>query len=1337
MSINAIYLIKLKIATMRKIHYLSLLGMLLLSLPVFSQHNLPYQPTNIIGNLNRSQISWASSNGLGKTTSCSYDTVNYTFNKATTLQAISMNSTTASAFAQWYSAPQALSVSGFEFYAWQSANIAATVSVTCRIYNASPIDSTPTGLPLASVSVPVDSTFGGGQLTRLRKLAIFPSPVNVTGPYVIIIENSTTTPVSVVSNNWSATPPNGRTEWLSSLRFNNNFVRSYNVNVGGIPFNADFIMQPFVSATITADFVPSTLCNTGLGDTITFNNTSSPINLDRMYSVRAFQNIPQFGFMWNYGDHMGYFYNVNGTRNYTNRTQYTVTLIDTLIGWTRGCSDTKQKVIFEAPLPAVVSSNTPICIGSTLLLTCDSVANASGYYWTGPNGFTSNQRNPNITNIGLINQGNYNCVVIMGQCTSAVSTTIVNVINTPTASNNGPLCAGQQLVLNVNNIQGAAYNWVGPNGFSSSSINPSRNNMTVSDSGIYSVTITAPGCGIIGPFQTNVQVKALPQAPTVSSNTPICVGDNLQLSASSIVGATYSWIGPNGFSSAQQNPVRINSSLLFAGTYSVSVSLNGCTSSPVNASVIVNPIPATPNVSSNAPLCVGQTLSLTATPVNNATYLWSGPANFSSNVQNPTRDSVLLFYSGNYSVVASVNGCSSSPGSINVQISTNTPTPVVTNNGPLCPGQTLQLNAGSVAGAAYSWTGPNGFTANVQNPSVINIDSSKAGLYSVTAITSGCAISSAGATTVTVNNLPAMPNISSNAPLCDGASLQLNASTINGANYFWNGPDGFSSTLKNPIISNVNASKAGQYSVYVSVQGCGISNTANYNVIVRRIPSAPSVSGNAPVCLGDTIRFIANAASAGPNKSFVWTGPNNFGSSLSNPVLPNANATNAGLYSVSVIDSGCTSVQASYNVSLKVIPSSPVATNSGEVCEDGNTQLNATTISGANYRWTGPNGYISFLQNPTINKIALLQAGTYSVEAILNGCYSNPANTVINVKPLPAMPTATNSGAACVGGSVNLLTDVVQGASYSWKGPNNFVSTVRTPILNNITINQAGTYEVSILEQGCFSKPGITNVVVNPVPSTPTISSLPASGNICSGDSVMLFASFVSGGLYEWIGPAGFGSSIQNVVIRNASLANAGDYIVKVTKSGCTSLEATKSIAVNPKPQTSNILGPIEVRSQELHNYLVQNTVGSIYNWSIIGGTQTSGGSTSGISVTWGKAGTGNLYVQEINSSGCSGTTKELSIQIGFASGLQEKTASNFSFYPNPVNNKLYIELSKAAQKNVVIKCYNQLGQLVKSTTYNAGLSSLTFEMHDIMQGAYLMSVQIDDELTWTKIIRN
>lgn len=1321
---------------LKKFHLL-LLAMLLWVVPVFSQYSIPNQPVHIIGNLNRSTISWASNTGLGKTSSCGYDTINYTFNKATALQAISMSSTTANAFAQWYSAPQTLSISGFEFFAWQSGNIAATVSVTCRIYNASPVDSTPSGLPLATVVVPVDSTFGAGQLVKLRKLAIFSSPISVSGPYVITVENSSTTPVSVVSNNWGATTPNGRSEWLSSLRFNSTFVRSYNVNVGGIPFNADLIMQPFVSTSLTADFTPSTFCNQGGGNTITFTNTSSPISFDKMYNVRVFQNIPQFSFMWNYGDHTGFYYSVDGTRSYLNRAEYTVSLTDTLIGWTRGCSDTRQKIIFEAPLPPVVSSNSPVCIGATIQLTCDSVPGATAYSWTGPNGFVSNQRNPVIANTGILNQGSYNCVVIMGQCTSAVSTTSVSVISIPVASNNGPLCAGQQLVLNVNSIQGATYDWVGPNGFTSSSATPTKNNMALTDSGNYSVTVTSPGCGTVGPISTLVFVKPLPQAPVASSSSPTCVGDNLQLNASASSGATYNWIGPNGFISSQQNPVRVNTSLLFAGTYSVSVSLNGCTSALANTSVVVNPIPATPNVSSNAPLCVGQTLSLTATPVNNATYAWSGPANFNSTVQNPIRDSVLLFHAGTYSVVATVNNCSSAPGNINVAISTNTPTPIVTNNGPLCPGQTLQLNATSIAGATYSWSGPNGFSANVQNPSVLNIDSTKAGLYSVTAITSGCGISSAGGTTAIVNNLPAMPNITSNAPLCEGANLQLNASTINGATYNWSGPDGFTSTTQNPVISGVNAFKAGQYSVYVAVQGCGNSSTANYQVMVRKVPLPPSVTGNAPACAGDTIRFNATSTTTGPNRLFTWSGPNNFSSTISNPILPNANNTNVGSYAVSVTDSGCTSSAATYNVSLKAIPNSPVASNSGEVCEDGNLQLTATTISGASYRWSGPNGYVSFLQNPMINKIPLTQVGTYSVEAILNGCYSSPANTTVNIKPLPLTPTATNSGVVCVGGSVTLQTDVVQGITYSWTGPNNFVSNQRTPILNNIAANQAGIYEVVIINDGCISKPGSTVVSTNPIPNPPVISSLPVTGNACTGDSIMLFASFLSGGTYEWFGPAGFGSIAQNVIIRNATAINSGDYTVKVTKSGCTSTLASKGITVNPSPQTSSILGPVTVRSQEIHNYSVQGTSGSNYNWNIVGGTQLSGGTNADISVTWGKAGNGNVYVRETNLFGCVGSMKEVSVQIGFASGLNTISGSAFHYYPNPVNTKLYIDLFKSAQHTIVVTCYNNLGQLEKTTYYDSGTDKLTFDLEELSKGVHLISIQLDDELHWTKIIRN
>ncbi|PYQ11620.1 MAG: hypothetical protein DMH00_07735 [Acidobacteria bacterium] len=75
--------------------------------------------------------------------------------------------------------------------------------------------------------------------------------------------------------------------------------------------------------------------------------------------------------------------------------------------------------------------------------------------------------------------------------------------------------------------------------------------------------------------------------------------------------------------------------------------------------------------------------------------------------------------------------------------------PTASNSGPICAGSTLQLNASTVAGATYSWTGPNGFTSSLQNPSIANATAAATGTYSVTVTVSGCS-SSAGTTSATV-----------------------------------------------------------------------------------------------------------------------------------------------------------------------------------------------------------------------------------------------------------------------------------------------------------------------------------------------------------------------------------------------------------------------------------------------------------------------------------------------------------------------------------------------------------------------------------------------------------
>lgn len=82
------------------------------------------------------------------------------------------------------------------------------------------------------------------------------------------------------------------------------------------------------------------------------------------------------------------------------------------------------------------------------------------------------------------------------------------------------------------------------------------------------------------------------------------------------------------------------------------------------------------------------------------------------------------------------------------------PAVVASSNGPLCEGATLELQASSVPGASYTWAGPNGFSSNLQNPSLPNVTASASGDYTVVYTTGGCA-SFPAATTVLVNPRPA------------------------------------------------------------------------------------------------------------------------------------------------------------------------------------------------------------------------------------------------------------------------------------------------------------------------------------------------------------------------------------------------------------------------------------------------------------------------------------------------------------------------------------------------------------------------------------------------------
>ncbi len=100
----------------------------------------------------------------------------------------------------------------------------------------------------------------------------------------------------------------------------------------------------------------------------------------------------------------------------------------------------------QTPVPQA-NSNSPVCLGSSILLNTPTIVNAS-YLWTGPNGFISTNQNPVIDNITLANTGTYNLYTIINGCSSDALPVAV-VVDPPPLANAGPdqiVCLNTSLI---------------------------------------------------------------------------------------------------------------------------------------------------------------------------------------------------------------------------------------------------------------------------------------------------------------------------------------------------------------------------------------------------------------------------------------------------------------------------------------------------------------------------------------------------------------------------------------------------------------------------------------------------------------------------------------------------------------------------------------------------------------------------------------------------------------------------------------------------------------------------------------------------------------------------
>jgi gliding motility-associated-like protein len=413
----------------------------------------------------------------------------------------------------------------------------------------------------------------------------------------------------------------------------------------------------------------------------------------------------------------------------------------------------------------------------------------------------------------------------------AAATVTVNALPSAPTANAAAVCAGNSLIFNGFGA-GGTLSWFNVATGGTSLATGATFNAGALPAGNYTFYIQENN-GFCNSNRTAVigVVNAAPNTTTVSSNSPICEGEDLILQASTSAGAVYTWSNSAGFSQTGQTIILTETTLAQAGNYSVSLSLGGCNSAAISTIVTINASPVLIGaISNNSPICETENLTLTAPTVTNASYAWAGPNGFTAtgatiNINNVTEND----QQGLFTVIATNNstGCESNPLSTLVQINALPTAAFASNNSPLCVGSTLELTTQQIFGANYNWTGPNGYNSTDRNPLILNIDSTYAGTYNVVVAIGTCAVTLS--TTAVINSAPAA-TIIADTSVRQGEVLQLFAT---GGTLFQWSPAFYLSDANSatPIFSGAPEGNY-TYSVFITnALGCVLEKKVNIEVL--------------------------------------------------------------------------------------------------------------------------------------------------------------------------------------------------------------------------------------------------------------------------------------------------------------------------------------------------------------------------------------------------------------------------------------------------------------------------------------------------------------------------
>lgn len=701
--------------------------------------------------------------------------------------------------------------------------------------------------------------------------------------------------------------------------------------------------------------------------------------------------------------------------------------------------------------------------------------------WTSPAGVvgtgTAVTVTPTITTT-------YTAYCVAG-CPGGTVQVVVNNSPTVNPTNNSPICQGSQLnLLAGGGGANTTYTWTGPGGFTSGSQNPTLAIAQPSNSGVYSLIASnnftaGPSC-ISNLGQTTVNVVPVNQI-TVTPTFTLCQGSNLNLTAVNAVPPTsYTWTGPNTFTSSLQNPTIPNVTSLNSGNYIAVASFSTpniplvCTSSAVTNVSVVTTSPLTVTIPGNICEHANANIIVSSNPVA-MSYVWTGPNGFNATGTNTFINNIPAAASGQYSVVATwaigtVSCTMGNTGFISV-----VPVAPISINQPIsvCYPGNVALTASSQGAISYSWNASNGFTTNLQNPYFAAPSTTLSGTYTVTTAYTNGALVCYNSNTTQVNVNPIIDfSLEPYRQVCPNSIYSINGP--NGAtSYTWMNSGNTVSNIQNLTIPSIQPANSGIYTLIVSLGGC--TTTASTHVDVLSLISFTQTPGNKIICLGDKVTLNMGAAGGSENYAYNWN-PYTYLVGPTGSVQTNIQPQGTTIYNVNCYDIACPNytISTGFTVTVNKAPTPNLKLDNFSGCEPLCLTYNSHTQSDASEIMYDFGKGIIFM---TDSFNYCLDNGVYNLNIKTtgkNGCvatYTLPST--INVWPTPHTDLKWSPEIiTTVNNHVTFEPSHEFGpvVKYQWEfaGADSSISSLKNPVRIYENVGKFQVMVISTTDKGCI-----------------------------------------------------------------------------------------------------------------------------------------------------------------------------------------------------------------------------------------------------------------------------